>query len=567
MVATLIRLRWRLTLNALRTDAWAVVGTVLALAQAAATLLLLTVGAVALGSLAPQAAAPVLAGSGALTVLGWVLVPLLFTGADSTLDPRAMAAWIAPSRSLATGLAMASAFGLPGVVTAVVMCLPVLVWALAGQWGAALLALVLAPAALATCVLASRVVVIGVGVSTSRHGRDLVAFVGGVVVLTAAFIPSVLNMLAVGGGSLLDRLVGPARLAGMTPLGWATSAPGLLAQGRTTAALLMSLGAVALPLVLVPLWGRVVTRVMTGPARSRADRRGRARALADAGGVLPWQRRLARVLSGPAAAVAARCLRYWRTDPRYLVSMMSAVVVPVLILAVGAMGTSTGGIRFEVGGEPSVVSWTWGQAPALLLWLPPVLALMCAWSVHDDLAFDSTALWTHVSAGLRGRDDMAGRVLALAVWHLPVLVALTALCAAWTGTWQAAPAVLGASLGLFGAGAAWSCVSGVLLPYQTNAPGENPMKSRGSGMVMVAALIQMIGMLLVVVMAGPAVAGLAFLMVSGTWGWSVTVLVLGVVWGAALAWAGIVWAGRLLDRRYVRVLSTIRSWPGHDDPR
>ena len=71
----------------------------------------------------------------------------MLTGVDSTLDPRAMAAWTAPSRPLAIGLVVAAATGVPGVITGAGLLLPVLVWAVAGQWGAALLALSLSPAA------------------------------------------------------------------------------------------------------------------------------------------------------------------------------------------------------------------------------------------------------------------------------------------------------------------------------------------------------------------------------------------------------------------------------------
>ncbi|MDO4243390.1 MAG: transporter [Actinomyces sp.] len=569
MVATLVRLRWRLTLNTLRTDAWAAVGTALALCCGAGAVLTLSWGAAALGAWAPQAASPVLAGLGALTVIGWVVVPLLMTGADSMIDPRALAPWIAPSRGLAAGLAVASACGVPGLSTAVVLCLPALVWAMAGHGASALLALALAPAALGTCVLASQIIVVGVGVSTSRRGRDLVALVGGVVVLAAAFIPSVINALEASGNLDLSRLDAAGRALGLTPMGWATNAPGLLAQGRTGPAVAMAVGAVVLPLALVPLWGRVVARVMTGPARSagrRASERMPAGAAAS-GGALPWQRRLARIAPGPAAAVAARCLRYWRTDPRYFVVILSVLVIPVLILAVGVMGLASGSVQVDMGDGAWALSWGLGQAPVPLLGLPPFLALMCAWAVHDDLAYDSTALWTHVSAGLRGRDDLAGRALAMATWQMPVVLVLTVVCAAWTGRWPAAPAVLGASLGAYGAALAWSCGTCVLMPYLTHAPGENPMKSRGSGMTMIAGLLQTIGLLIIMVMAAPVLVGLVLVLAHGAWAWSPVLLVLGASWGAGLAWAGIVWAGGLLDRRYVPVLTTIRSWPGHGDAR
>ena len=52
----------------------------------------------------------------------------------------------------------------------------------------------------------------------------------------------------------------------------------------------------------------------------------------------------------------------------------------------------------------------------------------------------------------------------------------------------------------------------------------------------------------------------------GSWPWAWAVLVLGLVWGAGVAWIGVVLGGRELDRRGARLLATIQSWPGHAQP-
>ena len=279
MVATLVRLRWRLTLNSLKANVWALIGTIVGALYGLGLLIALVAGAIGLGTLGPDAAAPVLAAAGALTVLGWALVPLMLTGVDSTLDPRAMAAWTAPSRPLAIGLAVAAATGVPGVITGAGLLLPVLVWAVAGQWGAALLALALAPAALATCVLLSRVVVIGAGVSTSRRGRDRAGVIAVLAILLVSLAPALLNLgTRLDSGVDLEGLRTAARVAGLTPFGWALAAPGHLARGEAAAAIGLSAAALALPAALAPVWERVVGRVMTGPARSNA----RSRAYDDA---------------------------------------------------------------------------------------------------------------------------------------------------------------------------------------------------------------------------------------------------------------------------------------------
>ena len=574
MVATLVRLRWRLTLNSLRANVWALIGTIVGALYGLGLLLALVAGAIGLGGLGPDAAAPVLAAAGALTVLGWALVPLMLTGVDSTLDPRAMAAWTAPSRPLAIGLAVAAATGVPGVITGAGLLLPVLVWAVAGQWGAALLALALAPAALATCVLLSRVVVIGAGVSTSRRGRDRAGVIAVLAILLVSLMPSLLNLVARFDSIDLEGLRTAARVAGLTPFGWALAAPGHLARGEATAAIGLSAAALALPAALAPVWGRVVGRVMTGPARSNARSRaydgaaeegaggtGGAGAAAGASRVLPWHRRLEGIMPSPAAAVAARCLRYWRADPRYLVQAISLVVMPVLLAVMIAMG------RTSIVDAGETASLAPGRAPAVLLAAPVLAALLSGWGLHNDLAFDSTALWTQVSASVRGRDDRLGRIVAAALWQTPVIAVLALGGGAWTGLWRALPAVGGLSAALYGCALAWSSLTGVLLPYEVNAPGDSPMKSRTSGTALIAALVQMVGMGVIGLAAAPVIAGFAVMALAGAWGWGWPFLAAGVLWGAGAAWAGIAVGGRLLDSRGVRILTTIRSWPGHEEAR
>lgn len=577
MVATLVRLRWRLTLNSLRVNVWALIGTIVGALYGLGLLLALVAGAIGLGGLGADAAAPVLAAAGALTVLGWALVPLMLTGVDSTLDPRAMAAWTAPSRPLAIGLAVAAATGVPGVITGAGLLLPVLVWAVAGQWGAALLALALAPAALATCVLLSRVVVIGAGVSTSRRGRDRAGVIAVLAILLVSLAPALLNLgTRLDSGIDLEGLRTAARVAGLTPFGWALAAPGHLARGEAAAAIGLSAAALALPAALAPVWERVVGRVMTGPARSNARSRaydgaaqeggaqaGGAQAGAAAGvsRVLPWHRRLEGIMPSPAAAVAARCLRYWRADPRYLVQAISLVITPVLLAVMIALG------RTSIVDAGETASLAPGRAPAVLLAAPVLTALLSGWGLHNDLAFDSTALWTQVSASVRGRDDRLGRIVAAALWQTPVIAVLALGGGAWTGLWRALPAVGGLSAALYGCALAWSSLTGVLLPYEVNAPGDSPMKSRTSGTALIAVLVQMVGMGVIGLAAAPVIVGFAVMALAGAWGWGWPFLAAGVLWGAGATWAGIAVGGRLLDSRGVRILTAIRSWPGHEEAR
>ena len=573
MVATLVKLKWRLTLNALTKNVWAIVGTVFGTLYGLGALGLMLSGAVGLGFKAtPDVIGLVLGSLGALLVAGWAVVPLLVTGIDSTLDPRAMAAWAAPSRGLALGLLAAGALGIPGCITAAVCLIPVLTWLLAGQLPAALLALLCAPAALAACVLLSRIIVTAAGISSSRRGRETTAIIAFVAFLVFTQLPNLIpRILRDDPTAFFQQLRTLVEVVGLSPFGWAFAAPGLMATGSVLSALVLAIGAWILPVILLPLWQRVVNKAMTSPGTSHTRMRAYAADGAGSDGqhhdlpdVLPWARRLGTALPAPAAAVAARSLRYWRTDPRYLVQFLSVLLLPVVLVLGPALNSS----RFSgsVNGQPVGISFALGHAPAALLFMAPALAVFMGWAIHDDLGLDSTALWSHISAGISGAHDRLGRVVGAAAWQVPALLVIDLLMVVWTGRWEALPAVTGACLALYGCALAWSCLASVLLPYETLAPGDSPMRSRTSGTAFLAALIQMAAILLLLAVCSPVLGVAVYGVVQGApvWGW--TALVAGIVWCGLLLWGGVVFGGRKLDQRGPQVLATIRTWPGHSQP-
>ena len=573
MVATLVKLKWRLTLNALTKNVWAIIGTVFGALYGVGALAMVLAGAVGLGLKADADVIMLVLGAlGALLVAGWTVVPLLITGLDSTLDPRAMAAWAAPSRGLALGLLAAGAVGIPGCITAAVCLIPVLTWLLAGQLAAALLALLCAPAALATCVLLSRIIVTAAGISSSRRGRETTAIIAFVAFMVCTQLPNLIpRILGDDPTDILQPLGTLARVMGLSPFGWAFAAPGVMATGSVPAALALAIGAWILPVILLPLWQRVVNKAMTSPGTSRT--RTRAYAADGAGSdvqhrglpdVLPWARRLSAALPAPAAAVAARSLRYWRTDPRYLVQFVSVLILPVVLVLGPALNSS----RFVVyvNGQRVETSFALGHAPTALLFMAPALAVFMGWALHDDLGMDSTALWSHLSAGISGAHDRLGRVVGAAVWQAPVMLVVDVFMIVWTGRWEALPAVTGACLALYGSALAWSCLASVLLPYETLAPGDSPMRSRTSGTAFLAALIQMAAILLLLAVCSPVLGAAIYGVVQAAPVWEWTALVAGVVWCSLLLWGGVVVGGRALDRRGPQVLATIRTWPGHAQP-
>ena len=108
MVATLVKLRWRLTINSLRGVWWKILLEAWLFLNLFAFLAFAIGGLIALGMLGWRYTPQVLSVLVTLTVTGWLIFPLLITGADNSLEPRQLRLWVVPSRKLAAGLIVAA---------------------------------------------------------------------------------------------------------------------------------------------------------------------------------------------------------------------------------------------------------------------------------------------------------------------------------------------------------------------------------------------------------------------------------------------------------------------------
>ncbi|MEE6296309.1 hypothetical protein [Georgenia wangjunii] len=539
MVATLVRLKLRLLLNSFRREVWRVVVLVLGGLYGVAVLAVLVAGALTLADGAVATRQLVAVGAGSLLVLGWALVPLVAFGVDDTLDPQRFALFAVPSRRLAVALVVAGAIGIPGVLTLLAAQLPVLLWA-PGSAAAGATAVLGGVLGALTCLLVARVTTTAASSGLrSRRGRDAAGLVGLAALLAVSVLPAVggtLDVAAIG-----RWLPGAVAVLAWTPLGAPWAAPGDVADGApllALARLAVSAGGVGL---LAWAWTRLLAASMvsvgTGRPPARAGR-GRGRDLAPV---------LARVLRLPlpAAAVAARSLRYWRADPRYLGNIGGMAILP--ILAVVWFSTDL----FGAGN----LSW----APLAAV---PVFAGFAGWTAHNDTAYDSTAFWMHVSAGVRGWHDRLGRVVGAAAWMVPATAVLTLVLAGWSGRWDVVPAALGASLGLLGAGLAVSAVASGVLVYPAPPPGASPFSTTSTGNVGITLVAQAVTSGAAFLLSLPAlVTAVLAVAVAPAWGWAS--LAVGLVGGAGLVAAGVVVGGRALDARADRLLTTMRGWPKH----
>ncbi|WP_432497600.1 hypothetical protein [Kineococcus auxinigenes] len=526
MIGTLVRLKLTLLRNGLRRSPWQVVAFVVGVLYA--LFIVATVGGalVALRFADLDVAAPVVVGVGTLAVLGWALIPLVAFGVDETVDPSRFATFAVPRAQLVPGLLLAGLVGLPGAVTLLLSLAGAA--ALSRSVPATALAVVAVVVGTLTAVAASRATTTAAAaLLRARRTRDVAVLVGGVLIVLLG--PGI-NLVAQRVEDGLDDLAALGRdaaaVAGWTPPGLAWAAAADAAAGRWGTALLRLLLALAVLAAVLGAWALALGRSGTGPA---AGGGGPARTTAGGGGLLD------RLPSTPAGAVARRCLLYWRRDPRYLVSAASVAVLPLLLLV----------LPLSAGGDPG--SW--------FLAAGPLAAFVTGWSLHDDVAYDHSAFTLHVTAGVRGRDDRAGRLLAAALWQVPLVLVLTVIGALVAGRADLLPALTGASAALLGAGYGVSSVASALTPYPVAPPGGNPFSSP-RGAATATLLVQLVTTLVVALLALPALAALLVALLWAPWaGW--IGLLAGTGLGALWVWLGLTRGGALLDRRAPEVLAVV----------
>lgn len=554
MVATLARLRLRLLGNTLRRESWRIVLFALGVLCGLGLIPLVVAGLVVLGATAePALRDTVLVLAGSVLVIGWAVVPVVAFGIDDTLDPQHFTPFLAPSPRFAFALFVTGAISVPGAVTVIVCLATAIVWLGHGDAGqraaAAVLGLVMGALAAVLCLLLARVsTTAAAGLLRGRRGRDVAAIVGTFAVLGIAVLPSLVQTVEVD----LPSPATAAQVLAWTPFGapWAVPADAAAGAWASAAARL------AIVLVTIALVGvahlHLLRRSMTTVGSSAATTTARGGRLPLAHALLTAVGRRREVLGLPltagTAAVAGRCLRYWRRDPRYLTSVGSIALLPLLAVLMAAIATTEGDVPSAVAfGIASLV------AAPILVWLGP-------WSLHNDVAYDSTAFWLHVATGLRGTEDRLGRVLGMAVWLVPIALVLAVVPPVLLDRGALVPAVLGGTAALLGAGFGISSVASAVVQYPVPPPGRNPMALQsGVAASMAAQLASMLGVGVLVLPT--ALTLIPVFAVGPAWGW--LTLAVGLGTGAVWLVLGVRKGGALLEERSVDALTRIRSWPNH----
>ena len=508
MAARLLRLRLALYAGRLRTGPRA--ATIVGTALLAAGILAAWWGAWSLRDAPAVTAHVVTVLAGAAVTAACLLAPVL-TGGDDSLDPRRFAPFGVTARPLAMGLLLAGTVSPPILALALTSGAVIAVWA--GGPVPAVAAVGGPLLGFACCYVIARVMTaVASWVLPARRPREPVGLL--VLLFVVVLVPlGVFLTSQSGSGSTSGGLVTAAAVLGYTPLGAAWAIPGLAAAGDPTVWLAAGI-AVATVAAAVAVWFLTVDRMLHRPERSRIrERTG-----------LGW---FAVTPTTPAGVIAARSLVYWSGDRRYRVNV---VVVPVAALLATL---------------PLLVA---GVPPALVALVPaPLAALLLGWLPHDDLAYDSSAIWLHVASGVRGWADRVGRLVPVVLIGLALLAVGAPLSVMLAGDVTLLPALSGVCAALFLSAAGLSSISSVAWPYPVPSPGDSPFRQpqRTGGAGVGAQAFVMIGAVLLSVPTGWA----AWLTLTGDGAWGLLTLILGAATGLAVLAAGIAVGAVLFDRR------------------
>lgn len=524
MVGTLVGLHLRLAWRSLRSSPQRIV----LVAAALVYLVGLQYGAwavlVQLRSTSPELrGAATCAGFGLLT-MWWLMATFVGTGGGQTLDPGRFALYPVTGRQLLPGQLAAAFLGLGGIWTVCAAAGYLVAWSQSPITLAA--ALVGAVLGCLGCVLLARVAALAFSSAlASRRHQDLAALVLGVGSIAIGLVAQTMGRWA-EQDALVESLHGTGRAMAWTPFGWAWALPWDAAAGRWGQFAVRALASVALVAGLLVAWRVFLDRALVSPLEGG----GGGEKVTDHSVI----DRL--VPSTPAGAVAARSLRYWRRDPRHVVQFIAATCLPLLMAAPVVL-------------DPASAS---AEDP---LFYPVVGAmLMGSLVVQGEIGYDGTALWTQVVAGVSGRDDRTGRLLAIAWIFVPAMLVVDLVFLAVSGTWAQAPLLVGCSLAALLVAGAVGTVVGAFFQTPQPPPGGNAF-SRPSGGGVAAVLWALLSM------AASALLCTPFLVAMGLGdlgGWSLLVALAALLWGLGLLAIAVRWGGRILDGSWPEVLDRMR---------
>jgi ABC-2 type transport system permease protein len=501
----LVRLKLRLLANALRSSNRAKASFITSTAFAVLT----AIGMFALlASLHGQSSAVDLT-SVMFTIFafGWLILPMLAFGLDSTLDPATMALYPLRTRPLATGLLAASATGAWPAAN-VIGLLGVLIGL--GRGFGILIALVAVLLQVLFCITLARLVTTSMaGLLRSRRGKDLAAFLFIPIIAGYEFFTQVVPKLAATGKLTTASFNGSDAWMRWLPPGMAAHAIQDASDGHLGPALLRLAGLAAVIVVLGWLWIRSLSRALVSPDSSTRSSQVRAAALP-----------LARY--GLRGAVAARFWIYQRREPISLVYWGMTAVITVAASISSIIGPTR---------HPAVTFLSAVLGAAFI----GLFHANAVGSTGPSFVMEATALTDRNAL----RAYLSGQNIVLAVIGVPLLIVLTFGLGIAAGfptfgfeTMPVGLAALGAALALSNiitVTGAYPMAKRVGTPIYTSAPGYGSSRVAAS----IGTLFGVPALVAPVIVAAVLTAGAPLAIRAPV------LTVCAAAYGLALAWAGV----------------------------
>lgn len=459
---------------------------------------------------------------GAAVLLGFLLGPVL-TGTTDQLDPRRFGVFGVEVSHMPWILAMGALVSVPSfALIAVAVCVGIVLTELGTPWPISALT---GAAGVIAAIIAARI-----GMATSalllpeRRSRELTAlFVLAVVVV--AFPVAIFFASLEWDGQVPGAVAVATTVVGLTPFAAIPSFALALAGGDAAEAWVSGLTALATLLLLAAWWFWLVRRLLTTTERPATSRE---RSGLGWFGLLP---------ANAFGAIAARSLVYWLRDRRYIVNF---VIVPVAgVLTV---------FPLLVAGVPLYIA---ALIPA------PLMALFFGWLPHNDVAYDSTALWVHVASGVRGIADRLGRLVPICLVALPVLAVAIPLTLALVESWYLLMPMIGLAASLFLSGLGLSSILSVTSPYAVSRPGDSPFQQpqRSASRGGYAPAITFISVL---VLGAPTI-WLFVMTVIEDEAYNPATFWVGIATGVVVLVAGAIIGGRVYDRGGARLMEFVET--------
>ncbi|MBZ6286591.1 transporter [Streptomyces olivaceus] len=522
VTSVFVRLKLSLLRNGLRQSggrqAAYIASAVLVLLFAALTLL----GLIALRGYAHADSLVVLLA--AVLALGWAVMPLFFSSGDETLDPTRLVMLPLRPRPLVRALLAASLVGIGPLFTLCVFAGSVV--AVAHGGAAYAVGVVGAVLALLVCVtLARAVAAANVRLLTSRKGRDLAVLSGLVVAVGAQVVNFGAQRLGSAGLGRLDpvadvvRWVPPASAVGAMDAASDGSYGVALAQLALTAAALV---------LLLWVWARHLTRLMTTPDGSTIQSDTRPVRERGSAGPARW------LPAGRTGTTMERTLRYVWRDPKTKAAWVTSLAIGLIVPVFNAW-QGTGSVYFAC-----------------------FAAGMLGIQMYNQFGQDTSAFWMVAMTISSTRDayvELRARALALLLVTLPYATLVTVLTTAILDDWPTLPQTLGLSFALLGAMLASGAWTSAQFPYSIPQDGYKNVAPGQAGLAWISIFGGMVGAAL---LCAPVIALTIWLNVSaGGDGLTWLLLPVGAGYGTVLTLLGLRLAAPRTAARLPEILTAV----------